>query len=85
MRTHKLCNRAVFEVRRAFRALWGTALVVGVVALLWQGWFSDLRRPGADYARAVAAALLAGALAIKVAARVTTGQRRRSPEREPVQ
>jgi diguanylate cyclase (GGDEF)-like protein len=82
MRTHKLCNRAVFEVRRAFRALWGTALVVGVVALLWQGWFSDLRRPGADYARAVAAALLAGALAIKVAARVTTGQRRRSPRRE---
>jgi two-component system cell cycle response regulator len=82
MRTHKLYSRAVFEVRRAFRALWGTALVLGVVALLWKGWFSDLRRPGADYARAAAAALLAGALAIKVAARMTTGERRRSPRRE---
>ena len=82
MRIHKLYGRAVFEVRRIFRAVWGTALVVGVVALLWQGWFSDLRQPGADYARALAAALLAGALAIKVAARVTTGERRRSPRRE---
>ena len=82
MRAHRLYPRAAFEIRRAFRALWGTALVLGVVVLLWQGWFSDLRRPGADYARAAVAALLAGALAVKVAARVTTGERRRSPRRE---
>ena len=82
MRNHKALGRVTFEVRRTFRALWGTALVAGVVALLWKGWFSDLRLPGADYARAATAALLAGALAVKVAARVTTGERRRSPRRE---
>jgi two-component system cell cycle response regulator len=82
MRTQKLLGRASFEIRRAFRALWGIGLVLGVVALLWKGWFSDLRRPGADYARAAGAALLAGALAIKVAARVATSERRRSPRRE---
>ncbi|MBN2574973.1 MAG: diguanylate cyclase [Deltaproteobacteria bacterium] len=82
MRARKLFARSAFEFRRAFRAFWGTALVLGVVALLWRGWFFDLRQPGADYARGVAAALLAGALAIKVAARVLTGERRRSPRRE---
>ena len=82
MRSHKLYGRATFEIRRAYRASWGTTLVLGVIALLWKGWFSDLRNPGADSARAAAAALLAGALAIKVAARVTTGERRRSPRRE---
>jgi two-component system cell cycle response regulator len=82
VRIRKLYGRAVFEVSRVYRAVWGTALVLGVAALLWQGWFSDLRQPGADYARAAAAALLAGALAVKVAARVTTGERRRSPRRE---
>ena len=53
-----------------------------MVGLLWKGWFSDLRQPGADYARATGAALLAGALAVKVAARVAMGERRRSPRRE---
>ena len=54
-----------------------------MVALLWLGWFPDLRQPNANYLRALAAALLAGALgAGKVAARVATGERRRSPRRE---
>jgi diguanylate cyclase (GGDEF)-like protein len=82
MRTHKLYARTVFALRRAFRATWGWALVAGIVVLLWQGWFADLRRPGTDYTRAAAAALLAGALAVKVAARVANGERRRSPRRE---
>jgi two-component system cell cycle response regulator len=58
VRIRKLYGRAVFEVSRVYRAVWGTALVLGV------------------------AALLSGALAVKVAARVTTGERRRSPRRE---
>ena len=73
MRVQKLCSRIAFEIRRTFRTLWGTALVLGVVALLWKGWFPDLRKPSADYTRAIVAALLAGALAIKVAARVSMG------------
>jgi diguanylate cyclase (GGDEF)-like protein len=64
--------------------MWGTALVAGVVVLLWKGWFPDLRQPNADYTRALVAALLAGALAIKVAARVSTSERRRNPRRELV-
>ena len=82
MRLRKHCARAAFEIRRGFRALWGTALVLAVVALLWKGWFPDLRQPSADYPRALVAALLAGALAIKVAARVSMGERRRSQRRE---
>jgi diguanylate cyclase (GGDEF)-like protein len=82
MKLEKLCARAGFEVRRTFRALWGPGLVAGIVVLLWRGWFPDLRQPNADYTRAIAAALLAGALAIKVAARVSTSERRRSPRRE---
>jgi two-component system, cell cycle response regulator len=82
MRGHKLAGRIGFEIRRGFRALWGSCLTGGVVVLLWKGWFSDLREPGADYARAGVSALLAGALAIKVAARVTMSERRRSPRRE---
>ena len=82
MRLAKLGARASFEVRRAFRAVWATALVISVIVLLWRGWFPDLRQPSANYARALAAAVLAGALAIKVAARVSMGERRRSPRRE---
>jgi two-component system cell cycle response regulator len=82
MKAERLVARVGFEIRRTFRTLWGSALVAAVVALLWQGWFPDLRRPGSDYARALVAALLAGALAIKVAARVSTNERRRNPRRE---
>lgn len=82
MKLRKLCARTGFEIRRAFRTAWGMALVTGIVVLLWRGWFPDLRQPKADYMRALAAALLAGALAVKVAARVSTSERRRSPRRE---
>jgi two-component system cell cycle response regulator len=82
MRMQKLCSKVGFQIRRTFRATWGLTLVGGVVYLLWKGWFPDLRQPGSDYTRALAAGLLAGALAIKVAARVTTSERRRSPRRE---
>ena len=82
MRLQKIRSRVAFEIQRTFRALWGTALVAVVVVLLWKGWFPDLRQPSADYTRALAAALLAGALAIKVAARVSMGERRRSQRRE---
>jgi two-component system, cell cycle response regulator len=82
MKVRKLCSKVGFEIRRAFRATWGLVLVGSVVFLLWKGWFPDLRRPGADYTRALAAGLLAGGLAVKVAARIATGERRRSPRRE---
>jgi two-component system cell cycle response regulator len=82
MKTQRLVSRVSFELRRTLRTLWGTGLVATVVVLLWKGWFPDLRRPGADYTRALVAALLAGALAIKVAARVSTSERRRNPRRE---
>ena len=82
MRLQKIRARVAFEIQRTFRAVWGTALVAVVVVLLWKGWFPDLRQPSADYTRALAAALLAGALAIKVAARVSMGERRRSQRRE---
>ena len=82
MSVRRLVTRAHFEVRCGLRATWGIGLVVGMVALLWLGWFPDLRQPNANYLRALAAALLAGALAVKVAARVATGERRRSPRRE---
>ena len=38
MRLAKIAARAGFEIRRSFRALWGTALVAAIVALLWRGW-----------------------------------------------
>jgi diguanylate cyclase (GGDEF)-like protein len=54
------------------------------VVLLWRGWFPDLRQPGADMRRAGAAAVLTLLLAFKIAARVRTGERRRTPRREAV-
>jgi diguanylate cyclase (GGDEF)-like protein len=71
-----------FEVNRAVRASWGFAVVAGMIYLLGRGWFPDLRLPGADWGRAAAAALLAAVLATKVAARLRTSERRRTPSRE---
>ena len=60
-------------------------VVCGVVlVLLWLGWFPDLRAPGADLRRVAAAAVLTGLLAFKIAARVRTAERRRTPRREAV-
>jgi len=53
-------------------------------ALLWLGWFPDLRRPGADLTRGLAAAALAAALLVKLAGRITTSERRRSRSREMI-
>ena len=52
------------------------------VVLLWRGWFPDLRQPGAESSRVAAAAILTAMLAGKIAARVRTAERRRSPRRE---
>jgi len=48
MRLSKLRVRLAFELRRAVQTVWGFALVATMGALLWLGWFPDLRRPGAD-------------------------------------
>ena len=52
------------------------------MVLLWRGWFPDLRQPGAESSRVAAAAILTAMLAGKIAARVRTTERRRSPRRE---
>jgi two-component system cell cycle response regulator len=82
VRAAKLRARVVFEVQRALRASWGFSVTGVMVYLLWRGWFPDLRQPGADWGRAAAAALLAAVLATKVAARLQTSERRRTPWRE---
>src|SRR3954462_767850 len=74
--------RVAYEIQRAIRASWGLSVIGGMVYLLWRGWFPDLRLPGADWGRAAAAALLAAGLATKVAARLQTSERRRTPGRE---
>src|SRR5215831_6877086 len=84
MKPSRLRQRLAFRVGRTVRA--STAFVVcGVfVVLLWRGWFPDLRLPGADLRRAAAAAVLTLLLALKVAARVRTAERRRTPRREAI-
>jgi two-component system cell cycle response regulator len=82
VRAAKVRARVVFELHRALRASWGFTVVAAMVYLLWRGWFPDLRLPGADWGRAAAAALLATVLATKVAARLRTSERRRTPWRE---
>ena len=84
MRLSKLRVRLGFELRRAVQTVWGFALVATMGALLWLGWFPDLRRPGADWTRGLAAAALAAALLVKLAGRVVTSERRRSRAREMV-
>lgn len=82
MRIPQLQARFSFEIRRSFRAFWGISMVAVVLVLLWEGWFPDIRKPGTDVTRAFVAAVLAGVLALKIAARVTTSERRRSYGRE---
>ena len=82
MRLSKLRVRLAFELRRAGQVVWGFALVATMGALLWLGWFPDLRRPGADWARGLAAAALAVALLVKLAGRMVTSERRRTRARE---
>ena len=84
MKLSKLRVRLAFELRRAGQTVWGFALVATMGALLWLGWFPDLRRPGADWTRGLAAAALAAALLVKLAGRVATSERRRTRAREMV-
>jgi hypothetical protein len=78
----RLQRRVSFEAGRLMRATLGFT-VSGVFALLlWRGWFPDLRQPGAESSRVAAAAILTAMLAGKIAARVRTAERRRSPRRE---
>jgi two-component system, cell cycle response regulator len=84
MRAARLRHRVAFQVGRAFRATFAFGVCGAFVVLLWQGWFPDLRQPGADLRRAAAAALLTALLALKIAARVRTTERRRTPQREAI-
>jgi two-component system cell cycle response regulator len=74
--------RAAFEIRRLVQGGLGFAVSAAFVVLLWRGWFPDLRLPGAGFGRAAAAAILTAVLAGKIAARVRTTERRRTPRRE---
>ena len=78
----RLQRRATFELGRLLRATLGFGVSVAFVVLLWHGWFPDLRQPGAEASRVAAAAILTAMLAGKIAARVRTTERRRSPQRE---
>jgi len=78
----RLQRRVSFEVGRLLRATLGFGVSGAFVLLLWRGWFPDLRQPGADASRVAAAAILTAMLAGKIAARVRTAERRRSPRRE---
>jgi two-component system, cell cycle response regulator len=79
-----LGERLAYHAGRLFRAYLAFAVCGGVLFLLWQGWFPDVRSPGADLRRVAAAAGLTGILAFKIAARVRTPERRRTSRREAV-
>jgi len=78
----RLQRRLSFELGRVLRATLGFGVSGAFVVLLWRGWFPDLRQPGAESSRVAAAAILTAMLAGKIAARVRTTERRRSPRRE---
>jgi two-component system cell cycle response regulator len=84
MRAARLRHRVMFHVGRAVRASSAFVMCAAFVVLLWRGWFPDLRLPGADLRRAGAAAALTLLLVIKIAARVRTTERRRTPRREAI-
>jgi two-component system cell cycle response regulator len=71
-----------FYAGRFARAALAFAVCGAFLGLFWHGWFPDLRVPGADLRRVAAAAVLTGLLAFKIAARVRTTERRRTPRRE---
>ena len=83
-RMSKLRARASFEAQRGGRAIWGFGVVAGFAVLLAQGWFQDLASTRGDGVRAAAAACLIAVLVAKVAGRLRTSERRRSPWRENV-
>ena len=84
MRLSKLRARLAFAIRCTAQTVWGFFLVATMAALLWLGWFPDLRQPGADWTRGLAVAALAAALLVKLAGRIGNGERRRTRGREMV-
>jgi diguanylate cyclase (GGDEF)-like protein len=75
-------ERVAFRAGRLSRASLAFLIVGTVLVLLWRGWFPDVRAPGADLRRVAVATLLTAMLAYKIAARVRTTERRRTPRRE---
>jgi diguanylate cyclase (GGDEF)-like protein len=82
MKSRTLGERLGYHAGRITRASLAFVVCGVVLALLWRGWFPDLRAPGADLRRVATAAVLTGLLAFKIAARVRTAERRRTPRRE---
>jgi hypothetical protein len=82
MKVAKLRQRISFAVGRTVRATLGFAVSGTMLVLLWRGWFRDLRQPGGDLRLAAAAGVLTLLLGTKIAARVRTAERRRTPRRE---
>ena len=84
MKSRSLGERLGYHTGRLTRASLAFVVCGVVLVLLWFGWFPDLRAPGADLRRVAAATVLTGMLAFKIAARVRTAERRRTPRREAV-
>ena len=82
MRAMPLSERIGYQTGRVTRASLAFVICATVLVLLWQGWFPDIRVPGVDLGRVGVAALLTGLLTFKIAARVRTAERRRTPKRE---
>src|SRR6478672_2231341 len=83
-KSRSLGERLSYHAGRLTRASLAFVVCGVVLALLWRGWFPDLRAPGADLRRVATAALLTGMLAFKIAARVRTAERRRTARREAI-
>jgi two-component system, cell cycle response regulator len=82
VRLQRVRARVAFAVKRATRAVWGFSAVGGLVFLLAHGWFDELGRTEGDAVRAAAAAALIAVMVAKIAGRLRTSERRRSPLRE---
>ncbi len=82
MRGERLRVRVAYHARRVFAAIWGFGVVVFFGILLAHGWFPDLRAPETDFVRASAAAVLVAVMVAKIADRLRSSQRRRTPWRE---
>jgi len=82
MRGMRFSEQVGYYGGRFVRATLAFAVCAAFLVLFWHGWFPDLRAPGADMRRVTAATVLTGLLAFKIAARVRTTERRRTPRRE---
>ncbi len=83
MSANTVARRLGRPVARVLRMVWGFAAVALFAVLLWDGWFPGVwGERTADLRTATGAAVLAGILAAKLAGRMKTPERRRSPKRE---